>query len=219
MDPRLDELISAAAPPLAQRTPELQHGLYALVADAEAAAVPSRRRLGRRIGAVSLAAVAVLGVGAAAGAAGLIPTPSSGSWFTEPSARHQEVVLSFGSRCKVTYAAVPQEVWEGRPVSPADQAAAMSVVQEFLSDFDLATISVDDAVKKYEAASNAARADLERRLPPEEIPPKQTSDEVKVAAVGAELYERLSSELQRQGLSPHAVTMASSDTCGHGSGL
>lgn len=206
MNTHLDELITAAAPPVAQRTLELQDGLHSLVADTEAVAVPTKHRLGRRIGAISLATVGVLGVGAAANASGWV------SWFDDPTALHEQTVLSSGNACEVVYAARALDD-PAHPASSADQTAAMAVAKKFLRDFNLSTISIDYAVKKWNAASATALADLERRLPPEEIPPKETPDEVELLAVQAELGERLSTELKRQGLNSDAVSVAAANRC------
>ncbi|HEU4811888.1 MAG TPA: hypothetical protein VFT00_07085 [Nocardioides sp.] len=210
MDPQLDELLAAAAPPVARRTPDLQRTLAALVADAEAAVPSGGRRLARRVGIVSLAAVGVLGVGAAGAAAGFLPV----SWFDSPTALHEERVLSSGTACEVTYAARELEDPAHR-VRPAARAAAMTAAQAFLHDFDLASISVTDAVAKYEAAQAKVRASREyQALPPDERGPELSPDELELVAVQAELSQRLSAELERRGLSLHVVDVAAGSRCG-----
>lgn len=206
MDTHLDDLIAAAAPPVAQRTPELRADLRSLVADTEAVAFPAGHRLGRSIGAISLAAVGVLGVGAAASATGLMP------WFEDQDAARQSTTLSSGADCEVAYAARASED-PAHPLSPAEKAASLAKAQKSVRDFALSTISVDDAVRTYKAADAATRADLARRLPANEIAPKETADEIKILAVGAELNKQLKTELERDGLSPYAVSIAIFGRC------
>jgi hypothetical protein len=206
MDDHLDELIAAAAPAVARRTPELQRALDLLVAETESA-VPTPHRIGRRLGVVSIAAAALLSVGAGASFAGIVPTPSWAPWYDDPTAIHEHAVLSTGTTCNVSYAARPFEE-QGHPVSRSDRAAAVAAAQEFLGNFDLSTISVSDAVRKW----RAARAHLE--LPPEE--PEPTPDELELLAVQAELSQRLRTELERQGLSTHAVDVAAASRCDDG---
>lgn len=205
MDDHLDELIAAAEPPVARRTPELQRALDLLVADTEAA-VATPHRIGRRLGVVSIAAAALLSVGAGASFAGIVPTPSWAPWYDDPTAIHEQTVLSTGTTCNVSYAARPFED-QGHPVSRSDRAAAVAAAQEFLRDFDLSAISVSDAVRKWEAA----RPHLD--LPPEETPPEPTPDELELLAVQAELSQRLRTELERRGLSTHAVDVAAASRC------
>jgi len=149
----------------------------------------------------------VLGVGAAANAAGLVPTPSFLPW--------SQTTLSSGTTCEITYGAVPQvELARARSLSPAEQAAALKAAQKFLRDFDLSTISVKDAIKKSNAADKKYRTSHQYLdLPLDERPPRETPDEVELGAVSAELYERLSIQLKRQGLDPEAVSMAAGNRC------
>lgn len=206
MDSRLDELIAAAAPPVAERTPELRREWHALVAATEAAANPAKRRLGRRVGVAAFAVIAVFGAGAAANASGFLPLPSWGS--DVPSSRQIELTLPSGGTCDVTYSVSPQEL-----APRADQAASLRAAQQFLDTFDIATISIGDAVAKYKEAAQATHEAAEKSLPASEVPPKENAYEVEVRAVGAEVYDRLSDELTRQGLSPRAIMMDSFHRC------
>jgi hypothetical protein len=210
VEPRLDDLIAEAAPPVARRSDALRRELDTLVAESEAAARPRpRRSLGRRVGLAGLTAAGVLGLGAAASAAGLLPMP----WYDDPSAIRAQHVLSSGRDCAWTFSA--RETEDGaHPVGPADRAAALAAAKRFLADLDLSGISVAEAVRKYEAADRAYRSSSAYRdLPASERQPRADPDDVEFLAVAAELDERLAAELTRQGLSPHAVSVAAASRC------
>lgn len=137
MDARLDRLLDASAPPVAERSDRLHRDLAALVADTEAMAGRGRRRA-RRVGVVGIALAAVVGAGAAATAAGLVPLP----WFNETTAVHGTHQTPSGEQCQVTYAAREFED-PAHPVTPADRAAALAEAQDFLAGLDLARIGAD----------------------------------------------------------------------------
>ena len=83
----------------------------------------------------------------------------------------------------------------------------MAAAVRFLADFDVAGISVPQAVSKYRAAQDAMD------VTPGERPPKDDSKEIEFLAVTAELNDRLEAELARQGLSPYVVTVAGASDC------
>lgn len=212
MDPRFDELIESAAPPVAPRSPDLHHALRSLISDTEAAALPPRPRLGRRIGVASLAVASVIGIGAtAAAAAGLVPTPSFLPW--------SDKTLSSGTMCEVQYGVAPQpEPARLRGISPADQAASLEAAKKFMRAFDMSSISVKDVVARATAADDKYRSSGEfLDLPADERPPKDSADEIEIGAVAKELYARISVELTHEGLNPEAVSMTTGSRCADGS--
>lgn len=208
-DDPLDDLLAGSAPATVSRTHELQGSLDALVAESEAAVAKRRRRLGHRFGIVGVATVGVLGLGAAAGATGLVSLP----WFDDPDANHDSLVLRSGTSCEVTFAA--RELRDqNHPVSRADRLEAVAAAEAFLQGFDLDDIDVARAVARYEAADAAYRSSEEfLALPEDERPPEESPDEVELAALQSELSARLATRLERQGLSTYAVGVAGAFDC------
>lgn len=133
MDDRLDRLLDASAPSVASRSHDLRRDLDTMVAETEAMTSGRGGRRVHRLGIFGLAAAGVLGVGAAAGAAGLVP------WFDQPSAVHGTQRTPAGEECQVTYTARPFED-PAHPVSSAARAAALAEAQDFLPEVDLAGI-------------------------------------------------------------------------------
>ena len=155
MDARLDRLLDASAPPVAERSDHLDRDLAALVADTEAMTGRGRRRT-RRLGFVGLAVAGLLGAGTAATAAGLVPLP----WFDEPTAVHGTHQTPPGEPCQVTYAAREFED-PAHPVTPTNRAAALAEAQDFLAGLDPARIGAD---KSPAAAFREINTALSRHL-------------------------------------------------------
>lgn len=209
MDLHLDELLAASAPPVTPESPELRRAVDAMIAEAESMAHTGVRRRMGRVGAVGLGVALVLGAGAAAGAAGLLPIPPMG--FNSPSARHITLTLPSDTNCQVTYTVAPQEL-----ADRSDQAAAMKDAERFLGAFEMSSIDIDAAITKYEQSSKAARSQLRQRVPASEMPPGESPDDTVIGAVGAELFDRLSGNLRSHGLNPDAVLLTTSHRCDTG---
>jgi hypothetical protein len=201
----LDELLDNSAPPIAPRTADLERELHQLVLDAGSAARPRRR--GLRIGIAGGLATVVIGAGSVGGmASGLVPTPSWVPWTT-PS----------GSHCTMEFTVSPQEVLppgEGEPLAhghtEAQKRAAVAEAQRFLKSFDYTTIDQAAAIRKFqkdEAAANAMQAD------PAERSPRLTGDDLAIAAVGSEVWQRLKADLIAKQLQPYAVDFMSGNRC------
>lgn len=137
MDARLDRLLDASAPPVADRSDDLHGELAALVAETEAMTGRGRRRA-RRLGVVGLALAGVLGAGAAATAAGWVPLP----WFEDSTAVHGTHRTPSDEQCQISYAARAFED-PAHPVTPAARAEALTEAQKFLSELDLARVGAD----------------------------------------------------------------------------
>jgi hypothetical protein len=233
MDSHLDELIAAAAPAVAQRTPELQRDLYSLVAETEAATGTGRPWLGRRIGVAGLAVVGVLGVGTAAAAAGLIDAPSEWLW--------SDSTLSSGTTCRVAHGAnLTSQPADLASASPADHEATLAAARQFVANFDLSAISIDAAITRYQAMVTKERAEIvgqyqamnqkERvaaaekggplvgqEVTDDDLGPRLMGDDLELAAVRVELHERMKAELSRQGLNAKLVEVDSTNRCSTGS--
>lgn len=137
MDTDLDDQLSAAAPPVAARTPALREALADLVDRTETANWRGRasRRAGVGIAALALTTVTGVGTAAAAGVIGWDP----GGWWDHPAAVTQRSTTDSGQQCRVTYA--PRALHdEDHPVSARDRAAAMTATADFLRRFDYTTI-------------------------------------------------------------------------------
>lgn len=196
----MDDLdpVTAAAPSLATRTPALLADLDDLVA---ATTRPRRRRL--RV--VAGLAVGTVALGAGSAAAGVLPT----SWFDRPDALHQEVVLSSGARCALTYAA---RTVESGAVARADADAAMRSARDFLAH--LGPVPVAPAVERYEEEQRRLEATPQyQALPPAERGPVLQGDDLELTALAAEVNARVAADLDRRGLVSAVVSVAQAVRC------
>jgi hypothetical protein len=142
MTQTLDDELAAAAPPVRERTPELRAALRGMIADTDQQTrreALSASQGKRKITAVTLAAIVLLGTGTSAAAAGWVPTP----WWDRPDATVQPATDTTGAACRVTYAPRPITVPD-HPVSKRDRAVAMSAAAEFLRTFDYTAIERDN---------------------------------------------------------------------------
>jgi hypothetical protein len=149
MDTDLDDQLSAAAPPAAERTTAVRLALSELIDSTEAATRTSRTRRPVRIGVAVFALTAVAGVGTAA-AAGL----SGHGWWNGPDAVTHHSTGKTGESCDVTYA--PRAVHDpDHPVSRRERAAVMSATAGFLRRFDYTAVEgmgADQALGVLDAA-------------------------------------------------------------------
>ena len=133
----------------------------------------------------------MLGVGAAAGGAGLAP------WFDQTPAVHDTQPDAAGNECRVTYAA--REIEDSaHPVATADRAAALAEAQSFLGDLDLRSISEEEAVANYRPAADEG---------------KLSDEDLTFRAMQAEIEARMLAHLTAAGFSPHAVGIAGAQDC------
>lgn len=197
MEPSLDSLLAASAPPVARRTPNLERDLHAVVSDAEACAAPIRRGLRSRIAMSGLAAVGLIGVSAGASAAGVVPAPEWAPWYEKPAATHTQTVTS-GTVCEVDYAI---KAHNKQAMSPAVHTAAVAAAEEFLRRFDFSTINIAEAV---------------RNVPSTALLPEDPPDARETFAVQYHLAERVREHLIGRGLPPEAVSVSAAQTCTDG---
>ena len=190
----LDDLLNASAPTATPHTTDLERELVALISAAEAA-TPERSRVRRRIVIAGLATIGVVGVGAAAGATGLLP------WFDDPSAQTRQTT-STGKTCDIAYRA--RGISDPKhPVDDATRTKTVSAADAFLKSFDISTINVAEAVKRLPPR---ATVDSERG-------PAETVEQHEGYAVQAELERRLGRYLADRGLPAHAVSVAAATSC------
>ncbi len=198
MDPSLDSLIAASAPPTTPRTADLDRELAHLVAEAESGAAPGRWHVRRRLVLGAGVAAGLLGIGTAASAAGLAPAPAWAPWYSAPDVVHSQTT-STGAECDVSYRAKAISAPDV-PATPAERTAAVTAGAEFLRDVDVTTIDVGDAVD---------------RLPSSATVGDPTQAELEMFAVQFTLQERLDRELGRQGLPP-TVSVSAMQQCDGG---
>jgi len=219
MDHELDALLRGSSPTLVKRTDDLQHDLDVLISETEMAVSLRKRRVTRRVGLIGLAVSSMLGLGVAASAAGLVATP----WTTSPDEPfsypgpflHADVLQHVGTNCKYVYGASDVE-YPKHPVGKEDRYLARVHAKQFVSDFDLSTISVPAAERRYLAeysqmAASAGPADAE--APPTRLTPEGSPDDIRTSAVQAELDRRLQADLKMRGLSTHAVSVVGMPEC------
>ncbi len=197
MDPSLDSLLDASAPPVARRGPELTRELAALVAETETTARP-RRGLRSRVAVAGAAVVALSGIGVGASAAGVLPAPRWAPWYESPVATHSQTVSS-GARCDVTYGVKPVRD-SAHPVSEPRLAVAVSEATQFVRDFDFSTIDLAAALDDVPATAQMSDAGPEER---------------ETFAVLHALQQRLDRHLAGRGL-PTSVSVSTMQSCAGG---
>lgn len=197
MEPSLDSLLAASAPPIGRRTPALERDLHAVVSDAESCVAPVRRGLRSRITISGLAAVGLLGVSAGASVAGVLPAPEWAPWYEKPAATHAQTLTS-GAVCEVAYAI---KAHNEQTMDPAVHAAAVTAAEDFLRRFDFSTINIAEAV---------------RDVPPTAVLPEDRPEARETFAVLHHLGERVREHLSGQGLPPAAVSVSAAQTCTDG---
>lgn len=195
MTSSFDSLLDGSAPPATPRTPELERELAAMISEAEAVAAPVQSRLRRRMLIGGLATIGVLGAGATANAAGVLP------WFDSPSTQNTQVT-STGASCEVVYDPKGHEDPK-HPVNDTTRAAAVAAAETFLREFDFATIDVDEAIKKL-----PPRATVDS-----ESGPAETVEEHETFAVQVELERQIDDYLAQQGLPAEAVSVSAMTSC------
>jgi hypothetical protein len=197
VEPSLDSLLAASAPPIGPRTPTLERDLHAVVADAESCAAPVRRGLRSRITISGLAAVGLIGVSAGASAAGVLPAPEWAPWYEKPTATHAQTVTS-GAVCEVAYAI---KAHNKQTMDPAVHTAAVTAAEDFLRRFDFSTINMTEAV---------------RDVPSTAVLPEDPPEARETFAVQYHLAERVREHLIGQRLPPAAVSVSAAQTCTDG---
>jgi hypothetical protein len=209
VDTDLDALLDASAPPTAARTPALRDSLTAVAASVE----PRRRARRMRRGLVAgLVAAGLLGAGVAAQAGGLLPRPSTGAWATEPEALHLRVTVPSGETCDADYMIAPTEGGATR-FTAAEWRSAWAAALTVIRTVDPASLQSPAIREKYRRANLDAIARSSRTLPPEELAPPHTAQQVVLGSIGAELKDRIDAALVAAGHDPRMITMTSGDTC------
>lgn len=209
----LDELLTAAAPQVAPRTPELQRALDDLVVTAEAQARPQPRLPRRRLGIAALVAVGLIGAGAAAHAAGiLLPRHPEGGWEAHPVAKTLDVTLPNGETCQATYMISPRET-EAYQHNQQEWDDMWAAATTYLATVDAFSLDKEEYRDRLRREGQVARKRLVQAVGPDEVGPPPTEADVIVGAPGAELMERLQEELVRQGFPTDMLVMGSSNDC------
>ncbi len=189
MPAELDSLISRAAPRVTPPHPHVQAALADLVAATEreaasAVVVPLNRQRARvRAALGGLAAVALLGAGAGASAAGVLPAPRWAPWYDGPHVRQTQTTTPAGD-CRTTYGLKAIED-PGRPATAAERDAALDGARTFLASVDVEAIDVARAVAQ---------------IPETAVVPGWTRAEREGFAIQLWLQDRLDRDLSRRGL-------------------
>lgn len=200
----LDDLLAAAAPPLALRDEALRADLDDLVERAHQAAASPRPRRRLRIASFAVAGVVVAGTGAAA-ASGF--SPRWVPWHTEG-----------GTTCVVAFDPQIHDRFNGeQPLTP--EVAAMTRAQKwdvlraarhFLDGFDYASVDHERAIKQWKAAEDRA---ISAESDPAERQPRDVGDDVDMDAVRYVVEHRLTAYLAHHHLNPDALTYGSVSRC------
>lgn len=198
---RLDELLGACAPPIAVREGEVLSALDELVLASRPVA-PRRRRV-PRTAVVGLVLAGTLGISGAAAAGGYLPMSMT------PWRQH---ALADGTDCQLRFQATEQTEptrLAGRVPSQTEERTTVLAAQEFLDGYDVSTIDVDAWLQTL----RTERAKEEAKLPPSEWAPS-TPHEDEIQAMVMATFAELSAALERQGLDPDVVNIATPYECG-----
>lgn len=205
MDKNLGDLISAAAPPVAERSDGLMRELHGMIVDTEATGAPrTRRRMSRAVGAISIAIIGVVGAGAAANAG--LETPLFGG--------PEEPVIKATSgtgrtECSDTFIIHPLND-PSNPVGWPERKAAIAAGQKYLNELDVTKIDLTAAIKQ-------AREDIVwvKGTDPSRVGPSaaQIEETIKSTAYNSEIRSLLQAEMKRQGLSTHAFDFEQGGEC------
>jgi hypothetical protein len=162
MQTDLDDLLTAAAPPVAARTPALRDAMAELV-DRTEGADRSRRRVRRTsVGVAAMALTAVAGVGTAAAAGAIGWWDSSTGWWAESDAVTHRSVTDSGQPCRFVFA--PRAVRDpDHPVAKGERAAAMSAAADFLRRLDYSTVDGLTADATYDEVNAQLARSLSRQ--------------------------------------------------------
>ena len=190
-----DEQLALSSPPVPARSPELDAEFVRVIAQAEGSVVLRRKLRSRSVVIGSVVVLGALGAGGAAVAGGLVP------WF-ESAPSHGVVTTSTGARCTLTFG-VKELHAPAAPVSDAVRTQAKAAAEKYLRDFDLSTLSVDQATR---VASPRSTVDSETSV-------ATTVDEYEVNAVYEEVERRVDADLVEQHLPVTAVSLAMAVAC------
>jgi hypothetical protein len=196
----LDELLDTSAPSVTTHTRELRCELDSLAAACEQA--HARRSRPVRIAIVGAAFAGVLGLGAVASAAGVLP-----GW---PSFSTSSV-----QTCEIAIYADPLEPGDGeQPIaasfSAAEREQSLTAARRYLENFDYGSVDRLTAIAWWKSEEDAARA---AQSDPAERQPRLTGDELEVTAVSHWVVDQLGAHLAAQGLDVRAINVWIGDTC------
>ena len=191
----LDELLAASAPPVTRRTPQLERELNDLVAACEAAQSRLRRPAG--VALVGGTLVGILGIGAVASAAGVLP-----GWAS--------FATSSGQTCNIEIAVSALEPGEGeQPLASTftatEKRETLAAARAFLADFDYDAVDRQQAIAWWKSEESEARA---AQPDPAERQPKLTGNDLEVTAVSTWVLNDLDADLAAQGLDINAIGVA-----------
>lgn len=186
----LDDVLTAAAPAVTPRTPQLQQELDALVAESEA--VQRRGRRGVRMAVVGSVVAGALGLGTVASATGILPGLTL-------------LATASGQTCEVQVHAGPLKAGDGQPLGAAfsagEQKEALTAARAFLRSFDYASIDHQKAIAEW----RAVEANVRQAQDAEERQPKLRGDDLEVTATTHVVIERMRTTLAADGLDIRAV--------------
>lgn len=189
----LDDVLTAAAPAVTPRTPQLHQELEALVMESEA--VQRRGRRGVRMAVVGSVVSGALGLGTVASATGILP-----GWTLLGTAS--------GQTCEVQVHAGPLGAGDGEPVSAtftrAEQDEALAAAQAFLRSLDYESIDHQKAIAEWRTAESKVRHAQTGAV---ERQPRLRGDDLEVTAVTHAVVERMRSELAADGLDIRAINV------------
>lgn len=195
----LDQLLNEATPPVAPRTVDLERDLHELVIGTEAA--QAKRRRPARVVLAGGAVAGVLGLGAAASAAGVLPGWPSFS-------------TSSGQSCAIEISVQKLHPGDGEPnntprFSAEEQDRTLAAAHKYLGHFDYQALDRGRAITWWRAQERKARA---AQPDPRERQPRLRGDDLEVTAVSTWVIDHLRTDLANQGLDIRAVEVSTSTT-------
>ncbi len=143
----------------------------------------------------------VLGIGAVASAAGVLP-----GW---PS-----FATSSGQTCAVEILASALQPGDGEPISATfstrEKRATLTEAQAFLAEFDYDSVDRQQAIAWWRTEEAKARTE---QSDPAERQPKLAGDDLEVTAVSFWVVDQLRADLAAKGLDIRAIGVATSNGC------
>ena len=195
-DLELDESLSQSRPSRPD-TPGIKEALRDLILDTELATQPTSPSIRKRAATALGVAMALLGIGAAAHAAGvLLPEPSTGDWGTEAAAVHLDIQLADGERCNAVYMVAPTETSAAK-YSPEKWDEVWGHAVEYLATVEPESLASERVYERFRRSQDGPTSDVDVRL----------------LAPAAELKARIDARLTQLNLPTDMLVMTAGNDC------
>jgi hypothetical protein len=183
----LDDLLDQSQPSIAVRTPQLIEDLHLLAT--ETTAMQSTWRYRRRGVAISMAAIALVGLGTGVAATGHLPF-----YWRGATGNHCSIISA-------TASLAGQTNWNTqafRTSTPAQRQAAVKEANRYLASYDFSAVNISAAIDEFELAW--ARETTATQPPRSDPAPKPVGDDLEQQAIQNHVTTDLRGHLEKLGL-------------------